>query len=83
MSQVRNHLNRVYHPGRSGAWQCRNCKRDFDNEDSLNAHMEAKSCQHQIQCRGDIVKEWARLYLARHSEAVSIPSPCKYILRNQ
>ncbi|USP79447.1 uncharacterized protein yc1106_06721 [Curvularia clavata] len=75
MAQVRHHLRRINHQGRPGTWKCPLCKKDFNHEQSMNEHIKAKSCQTQVQSRGDIVKPWAMLYLTRHPDARCIPSP--------
>ncbi|EUC27850.1 hypothetical protein COCCADRAFT_41534 [Bipolaris zeicola 26-R-13] len=77
MAQVRHHLNRVTHRGRPGAWQCSNCKKDFDDQYLYNAHINPKRCRFNPQCR-DIVREWARLYMLRYPGVTRIPSPCKF-----
>jgi hypothetical protein len=77
MSQIRNHLIRVDHRGRSGVWQCSRCKKDFDDQEACKVHEAAGVCPHQPSRRGDIVLQWARLYLTRYSNATRIPSPCK------
>jgi hypothetical protein len=77
MSQIRNHLNRVDHRGRSGAWQCSCCKKDFNDQEACETHEAAGACPHQPLRRGEIVLQWARLYLTRYPNATRIPSPCK------
>ncbi|KAF5854162.1 hypothetical protein GGP41_006960 [Bipolaris sorokiniana] len=74
MSKVRHHLNRVTHRGRPGAWQCSNCKKDFDDQHLYNAHISPKRCRFKPQCR-DIVREWARLYMLRYPGVTRIPNP--------
>lgn len=77
MAEVRYHLKRINHQGRSGTWKCPFCKKDFNDKRSMDEHIEAKSCQTQVHHRGDIVRPWAMLFLTRHPEARKIPSPCK------
>jgi hypothetical protein len=78
MSQVRSHLIRIDHGGRSGAWQCSCCKKDFDDQQEFETHKAVRACSHRPLRRGGIVLQWARLYLIRYPNATRIPTPCRF-----
>jgi ribosomal protein L37AE/L43A len=77
MSQVRYHLTRTDHRGRSGIWQCSCCKEEFDDQEEYETHQAAGACQYLRLRRRDIVLQWARLYLIRYPSATRIPIPCR------